>query len=291
MATSKELHDKIERITNLPTLPEIVTRVMHIIHEPTTSARDVAFAIGQDLALSAKMLRLANSAFYGIPRSITSIHNAVVVLGFKVINTMVLGLTVFDMFPHDKRSALFNRTAFWRHCTSCGAISRFLVEQMTMFFPFDAEEAFCAGLLHDIGKVVMEQYLHEDFHKALRHAKSKKIPLYEAEKEILGYAHTDVSRWLTTNWELPGNLLSPIIHHHLPSKAKNCRDMATLCHYADYLCYELKLTVSEDYVPPFLDQEQVQRLGISEQGLEKVKIRLGDELEKINLFCDIASGN
>ena len=220
MPDSKELHNKIERITNLPTLPEIVTRVMHIINEPTTSAQDVAFAVGQDLALSAKMLRLANSAFYGIPRSITSIHNAVVVLGFKVINTMVLGLTVFDLFPYDKRSALFNRTAFWRHCTSCGAISRFLVDQMTMFFPFDAEEAFCAGLLHDIGKVVMEQYLHEDFHKALRHAKSKKIPLYEAEKEILGYAHTDVARWLTTNWELPGNLLSPIIHHHLHQKQK-----------------------------------------------------------------------
>jgi len=290
MADPKELRTKIECIANVPTLPEIVRRVMRIVHEPTTSAKDVAFIIGQDLALSAKVLRLANSAFYGIPRSITSINNAVVVLGFKVISTIVLGLTVFDMFPRDKKSALFNRTAFWRHCTSCGAISRFLVEQMTMFFPFDAEEAFCAGLLHDIGKVVMEQYLHDDFHKALRFAKSNKMSLFEAEKESLGYTHTEVAGWLTSKWELPANLVAPLVFHHRPSKAKDCADMATLCHYADFLCYELKLTISEDCIAPFLDHAQVKRLGISEHGLEKVKIRLGEELEKIDLFCDIAAG-
>jgi HD-like signal output (HDOD) protein len=291
MSDPKELQAKIERIANLPTLPEIVRRVMRIINEPETQAKDVAFIIGQDLALSAKVLRLANSAFYGMPRSITSINNAVMVLGFKVINTMVLGLTVFDMFPRDKKSALFNRTAFWRHCTSCAAISRFLVEQMTIFFPFDAEEAFCAGLLHDIGKVVMEQYLHEDFHQALRFAKSNKMSLYDAEKASIGYTHADVARWLTLRWELPGNLLAPLIFHHRPSKAKDCADMVTLCHYADFLCYELKLTIHEDYAPPFLDHAQVKRLGISEHGLEKVKIRLGEELEKIDLFCDIAAGN
>jgi HD-like signal output (HDOD) protein len=288
MVAKKELQSKIEQITNLPTLPAIVTRVMQIVNDPSSSANDVAFVVGQDLALSAKILRLANSAFYGVPRTITSISNAVVILGLKVINTIVLSLTVFDLFPHEKKSTLFNRTAFWRHCTSCALICRFLTERMKKFVPFDAEEAFCAGLLHDIGKVVMEQYLHEDFHKALKHAKHKKIPLFQAEKQTLGYNHSDVAQWLTSGWQLPDQLCFPLVHHHDPRNAKEHADIVALCHYADFLCYELKLTIDEDYVPPSLDPSCVEALDITPEDIESLKGRLAAELERVNVFCEIA---
>ena len=290
MTAIKQIQDKIEQITNLPTLPGIVARVMHIVHDPSSSSNDVAFIVGQDLALSAKVLRLANSAFYGMPHTITSIHNAVVILGFKVINTIVLSLTVFDMFPHEKKSSLFNRTAFWRHCTSCALICRFLSQRLRSFVLFDPEEAFCAGLLHDIGKVAMEQYLHEDFHKALKHAKHKKISLYEAEKETLGYAHTDVAQWLTANWQLPEAISMPLLHHHDPQNAKDHADIVALCHYADYLCYEMKLTIDEDYAPPSLVRPAVDKLDISPEDVEALRLVLSDELEKVNAFCDIAEG-
>lgn len=290
MVIKKELQSKIGQITNLPTLPVIVTRVMQIVNNPSSSANDVAFVVGQDLALSAKILRLANSAFYGTPRTITSINSAVMILGLKVINTIVLNLTVFDLFPHEKKSSLFNRTAFWRHCTSCGLICRFLTEHLRKFVLFDAEEAFCVGLLHDIGKVVMEQYLHEDFHKALKHAKHVKIPLYEAEKETLGFSHTDVAQWLLAGWQLPAQLSLPLTCHHDPQHAKECGDIVALCHYADFLCYELKLTLDEDYAPPVLDAASVAALGILPEDIEDLKGRLSMELERMNVFCDIAAG-
>jgi HD-like signal output (HDOD) protein len=290
MVVKKELQSKIGQLTNLPTLPIIVTRVMQIVSDPSSSANDVAFVVGQDLALSAKILRLANSAFYGAPRTITSISNAVVILGLKVINTIALNLTVFDLFPHEKKSSLFNRTSFWRHSTSCGLICRFLTERLRKFVLFDAEEAFCAGLLHDIGKVVMEQYLHEDFHKALKHAKHRKISLYEAEKETLGYSHTDVAQWLMSGWQLPVQLSLPIIRHHDPQHAKECGDIVALCHYADYLCYELKLTLDEDYAPPPLNAASVESLEIRPEDIEDLKGRLSMELERMNIFCDIAAG-
>lgn len=290
MTATKHIQDKIEQITNLPTLPGIVTRVMQIVHDPSSSSSDVAFVVGQDLALSAKILRLANSAFYGVPHTITSIHNAVVILGFKVINTIVLSLTVFDMFPHEKKSSHFNRVAFWRHCTSCGLISRFLSQRLRSFVLFDAEEAFCAGLLHDIGKVAMEQYLHDDFHKALKHAKQKKLPLFEAEKETLGYTHTDVAQWLTASWQLPSQISLPIIRHHDPASVTDHADIVALCHYADYLCYELKLTIDEDYVSPRLCRVAVDRLEISSDDIDALKLVLSDELEKVNAFCEIAVG-
>jgi HD-like signal output (HDOD) protein len=290
MVTKKELQSKIEQITNLPTLPTIVTRVMQIVNNPSSSASDVAFMVGQDIVLSAKILRLANSVFYGMPRAITSINNAVVILGLKVINTIVLSLTVFDLFPHEKKTSLFNRTAFWRHSTSCALICRFLTERLKKFVLFDEEEAFCAGLLHDIGKVVMEQYLHDDFHKALKYAKHKKVPLFEAEIETLGYAHTDVAQWLTSRWQLPPQLQFPIVHHHAPQRAKEHPDIVALCHYADFLCYELKLTIDEDYTPPALVPETAENLEIKPEDIEELKNRLTLELERVNIFCDIAAG-
>jgi HD-like signal output (HDOD) protein len=288
MKALNTLQEKIKRISNLPTLPEIVMRVMRIINNPKTSSREVATAVEQDVALSAKIIRLANSAFYGVPKSVTSINGAIVVLGFKVINTIVLSLTVFDMFPCDKRSTLFNRTAFWRHCTSCALISRYLAQRMSAFFPFEAEEAFCAGLLHDIGKVVMEQYLHEDFHKALRHAKARGIPLYQAEKEAIGYAHTDVAQWLTAGWDLPAPLQLPMAFHHDPENTTGCEAMIALCHYADHLCYDLKLTIDETYAAPPLDPSVVRRLRLTEEDVEIVKLRLVNELDKVAIFCGIA---
>ncbi len=290
MAANDDLQKKIERIANLPTLPEIVLRVRKIVNSPTTSSQDLANVVGQDLALSAKIIRLANSAFYGVPRSVTNINSAIVVLGFKVINTIVMSLTVFDRFPHDKRTALFNRAAFWRHCTSCALISRFMAERMSVSFPFDAEDAFCAGLLHDIGKVVMEQYLHEDFHRALLHAKKSSAPLYCAEKETLGYTHADVAQWLTSNWGLPSPLQLPMVYHHSPQQARSCNAMVTLTHWADHLCYELKLTIDEVYASPPLDRVSTARLAISEDDVERVKLRLVNELDKVDIFCGIACG-
>jgi HD-like signal output (HDOD) protein len=280
---------KIEQITNLPTLPQIVVRILQIINDPATSAKEIAHAVSQDPPLSAKILRLANSAFYGMPRSVTSISNAIVLLGTKVIRTIVLSLTVFDMFPGG-RSSLFNRTAFWRHSTSCAFLCRYMAEQLEGVFPFYAEEAFCGGLLHDLGKVAMEQYLHEDFHEAIRHAKAGKISLYDAEKEILGYAHTDVAQWLTSSWELPASIHLAMVHHHAPSEARQCKNLVALTHFADYLCHQLKLSIGVDFTGPALDEKSVQSLGISQEHIDRVSAQLAGELDRINIFCDMAAG-
>jgi HD-like signal output (HDOD) protein len=290
MTSKKDLQSRVEQITNLPTLPAIVSRLMHIVNDPSSSSGDVASIVGQDLALSAKILRLANSAFYGMPRAVTSIHNAVVILGLKVINTIVLSLTVFDMFPNEKRSSQFDRTAFWRHSTSCALICRFLASRMKTFVLFDKEEAFCAGLLHDIGRIVMEQYLHDDFHRALKAAKHKHLPLYIAEVETLGYAHTDVAGWLTAKWDLPPVTRHPMVYHHTPLDTKEHHQMVALCHWADALCYELKLTIGDDYTKPPFIEGATKDLGLTADDIEALKLNLNTELEKVNIFCEIAGG-
>jgi HD-like signal output (HDOD) protein len=288
MAATQELKDRISGITNLPTLPQVAVRLMRIVNDPVTSSSDVAAIVGQDMSLTAKVLRLANSAFYGIPRTITNLNNAVVILGLRVINTMVLSLTVFDMFPQDKHHALFDRAAFWKHSLGCGLISKFLAQRMKKFVLFDAEEAFCAGLLHDVGKVVMEQYLHDDFRKALVLAREKKVAFCDAEKQSLGYTHTDVAAWLTGGWELPAELHAPLVYHHSPRNAGQCVDCVSLCHYADYLCYKEDLTIDKAVPPPTLDRSLVDHLGLSPVDVENLEEALPEAMQKTEVFLDIA---
>jgi putative nucleotidyltransferase with HDIG domain len=285
---NESLKERIEQITNLPTLPQVVSRLISIVNNPATSFSDVAFVVGQDLSLSAKVLRMANSAFYGMPRTIGTVANAVAILGLKVISTLVVSLTVFDMFPRESKRILFDRKAFWVHCLGCGIIARLFCVQLPKVVLFDAEEAFCAGLLHDIGKVVMEQYLHDDFHRALRTAARKGIPMIEAEQKVLGFTHTEVAAWLISRWGLPPELMTPIVYHHDPFAAPDNQDIAMLCHLADNVCYEMGLSLAPEYAKPPLDARCAEHLMLSERFIASVKEQVPEELKKTEVFYEIA---
>jgi HD-like signal output (HDOD) protein len=284
--TIEELQDRIKTIANLPTLPHIASRLMQIVNSPSTSADTVASLVSQDVSLSAKVLRLANSAFYGVPKSINTLNNAVIILGFKIIQTMVLSLTVFDMFVsgEDDSEAVFDRNDFWHHSLKCGVISRLLAHRRKRNFALDPEEAFCAGLLHDVGKVVMEQYLNFDLNKALRHAGANDISFFEAEKSVLGYTHCDVASWLTGSWSLPDEIVQPLVYHHEPEEAVICADSVMACHIADILS---KVDIgSETEVEETVEvlEFKARVLGLSSKDLREILNEVPSELERGSLF-------
>jgi len=278
-----ELQNRVKTIANLPTLPHIASRLMRIVNAPATSANTVAALVAQDVSLSAKVLRLANSAFYGIPKSVNTLNGAVVILGFKIIETMVLSLTVFDMFSNGGgKPALFDRRAFWKHSLRCGIISRLLAFRRRKIFALDPEEAFCAGLLHDIGKIVMEQYLNTDFHKALHHARMYGISGFEAEKVVLGYTHCDVASWLTGAWSLPDEILQPLICHHEPEEAGDCADAVMVCHIADIVS-----KIDGEALPDETAGElgpKLKTLGLCARDLADIYTEIPAEMEKASLF-------
>jgi HD-like signal output (HDOD) protein len=278
-----EFQNMIKTIANLPTLPHIASRLMRIVNAPATSANTVAAVVAQDVSLSAKVLRLANSAFYGIPKSINTLNSAVVILGFKIIETMVLSLTVFDMFSADGgKPTLFDRRAFWRHSLRCGVISRLLAFRRRKNFVLDPEEAFCAGLLHDIGKIVMEQYMNADFHKALHHARMHDISGFEAEKVVLGYTHSDVASWLTGSWSLPDEIVQPMICHHEPDEAGDHADAVMICHIADIISKIEGETPPEEAVGAL--EPKLKTLGLNADDLIYIYREIPAEVEKASLF-------
>jgi HD-like signal output (HDOD) protein len=285
---SKSLEQKkIEQIENLPTLPEVANKLLKIINDPTTTAVDVANLISRDLSLTSKVLRLANSAFYGIPRTVTTVQNAVVILGLKVINTMVFSITVVKMFPGDGRNELFSRKKFWAHSLACAVIARQLALRMRKFTLFDPEECFCAGLIHDIGRVVLDQYFHDEFLKAIQKSIQSKISLLQAEQEVFGFSHTDVGDWLTSRWELPQDIRVPIVYHHAPGRTEYAREITTLVHLADSITYEIGFGLPKLETRPTVDSDLVAQLGFTAEDIEAVKASAAEEIEKFHAAFEI----
>jgi HD-like signal output (HDOD) protein len=285
-----ELRDAFKRLTNLPTLPDIASRCMRMISDPRASSGDIAALIGQDPSLSSKLLRLANSAFYGMPGKITSINQAVVILGFKVITTIVLSVTVFDMFPESKQSKrLFDRKAFWLHSLGCGLTAKYLAQRLPAR-TLDPEEAFCAGLLHDIGKVVLEQYLHEEFHAALRTARAKSIPLFAAEKETLGFTHANCAEWLMSDWGLPPEIELPIVGHHDGTAATHAFDGVALCAAADWACYQIGIVIDSAYTAPELEREIADRINLTPETIGELREKIPGDLAQSSIFFGVGGG-
>jgi len=278
---------KIEQIENLPTLPEVANKLLRIINDPVTTAQDVANLISRDLSLTSKVLRLANSAFYGVPRTVATVHNAVVILGLKVINTMVFSITVVKMFPADGRHELFPRKKFWSHSVAVAVLSKMLALRMRKFSLFDPEECFCAGLIHDIGRVVMDQYLQEDFIKAVKSASEEQIPLLEAEQRVFGFDHSDAGDWLTARWELPQDIRIPIIFHHRPALAPEAKEIAGVVHLADALAHAMDFGMPKMKAAPMPDAAFIASLGLTEEDLAGAREESLGEIENLVAALEI----
>ncbi len=273
---SKKRYQRIiQDLGQIPTMPTIAAKVMQIVNDPHSSAEDVAKFISRDVALTSKVLRLANSAFYGIPRTISSVNSAIVILGFNTIRSLVLSASVLKVFPAKPGLVAFDRKAFWKHSFMVGIASRMVSQIYRKKKLVDMETAFSAGLLHDIGKIILEQYSNDDYLPVLKAAKDQGIPLYVAEKAMLGMSHAEVSGMLVDKWQMPNELKSPIVNHHSPMEDKASQDMACIVHYANHLCH-LKgsgCMANETYAPLAAEAAAVLGLGITEE-------ELLEELEK-----------
>lgn len=265
----------IQDLGQIPTMPTIAAKVMQIVNDPHSSAEDVAKFISRDVALTSKVLRLANSAFYGIPRTISSVNSAIVILGFNTIRSLVLSASVLKVFPAKPGLIAFDRKAFWKHSFMVGIASRMLAQIYRKKKLVDMETAFSAGLLHDIGKIILEQYANEDYLPVLKAAKEKGLPLFMVEKSIIGMSHADVSGMLVDKWQMPNELRIPIINHHAPLEDKASQDMAGIVHYANHLCHiKGSGCMDNETFAPFIQEiEAMLGLGVSQE-------QLLEELEK-----------
>ncbi|NLD93428.1 MAG: HDOD domain-containing protein [Fibrobacter sp.] len=223
---------KLDGIENLPTLPVMVQQIQKLINSPNSSMNQIGALISKDQAIAARVVRLVNSAFYGLGRKVSSIPQAIVVLGLNTVKNLVTGVSVIRMFETTDKASIFNRDMFWLHSLGCAMGARLIAKSMGRSEP---EDYFLAGLLHDIGVLILDQFFHDEFISVLKHANDATIEYHTAEQKVLGLTHCEVGAIVAEKWKIPDFLIQTMRYHHTSINENpeiNC-DIINIVHIAD----------------------------------------------------------
>jgi putative nucleotidyltransferase with HDIG domain len=287
---ANKLQQTIGRISNLPTPPLVFQQINRVINDPGTSAYDIAAILSEDPAMSVKILKLSNSAFYGLRHEVTSIKQAVVIMGMEAVKSMVLSTAVFDIFKKDAIDPEIQEK-FWRHSLATATCMRMLVRAVSGKWITKSDQAFSTGLLHDIGRLVMYSYLPDDFRACMKLRETDGVSLLMAEEKVLGYTHSNVGALLAQKWGLPPQLKGAIEFHHYPNLSKDESSLAYMAHLADYVAHlTLDTEDEQDKDPTHLNPVVPERLKISDDHLKSYSDALREEYSKAETFMQMATG-
>lgn len=225
--------DLVKGSVRLLSPPEVFIRVSRMVEDPKCSGAALAQTISRDPALTARLLRLANSPFYGFPSRIETIERALTVIGTRALRDLVLAACAAGMFV---RMPISDMQAFWRHSLMSGLTSRLLGMRCGVREP---EALFAAGLLHDVGQLIILAKLPEMGRETRLRARDSGLPLHALERAVLGFDHAEVGGELLRQWRLPQTLWEPVACHHRPASAARESLAAAIIHIADILAHEL----------------------------------------------------
>ena len=280
-----------QNVLSLPALPTIIAKMIELIDNPRTSASQLTKLISTDQVLTAKILKLANSAFYGFPRRIGTVNLAIVVLGFDTIKDLGLSVSIIDRFKQRDTNSSFDMSRFWEHSIACGVIAKLLARNVRIRI---TGEMFVAGLLHDIGKLVLSQYFSKEFEEISDRILQYGESFHQAEHKVLGTGHAVIGSWLAEKWNLPAQLVETIAFHHDPENAPAHSQIAAVIQFADYLCKWRGIGYSGDSVIPQICESTVQLLNVrmKDDGIDSdYYIEMVDgELEKAETFINLIQG-
>ena len=214
---NRQIEKLVDQIESLPTLPVISQRIMEIAGKEDSTIQDMAFIIEKDQALATKVLKIANSSFYGFLSRISSLEHALALLGDNEVKAIVLGASVYNFFSNGK-GGVIDRGRFWKHAIICSQVAKYLA---THFEVRNNDALFLSGLIHDMGKVVLDQYLHEEFVQIVDYITSEHTSFSKAEKKIIGTTHYQIGAKILKQWKFPSHVIMQVFYHHAPWYDKN----------------------------------------------------------------------
>ena len=237
---------------------------------PNTTFAQLADVIGRDQVITGKVLKMVNSPAYGFPGRIASIQNALVLLGFNVIKGLLLAATVFDSIPKGVPE-------LWSHSLGCANACKELGRLLNLE---NSYELFTAGLLHDIGKVVIAVQLPEAHEEIIRLRRQEGLSSYVAEERVLGMAHARIGAWFAEHWSLPASLCQALACHHRPTNSRHAMTVPSVVHLADFLTYLFEYGNNNDDNVPLLDPHAFKQLELNQQKLGMVVDAIGEAFEQ-----------
>jgi putative nucleotidyltransferase with HDIG domain len=268
-----------QSLISLPTLPTVAAQLFELVDDEKYQGEALEQIISGDPVLTARLLKMINTR----GESVTGIHSAISKLGFEQAKDISMEASMSRVF--ELKNSKVDLQKFWDHCSAVGIVARIVAQE---YEPNLAADAFTAGLVHDIGKNVLLQYMGNEFEQAITLSKNRPCELYLAEKELLGLDHGQIGALLAENWQLPRSISEVIQYHHDLSRAEINKPLVALVSFADILCRILNAGDGGNHAPPVFNAELVQelskwRIDLELKDLQPLMLLCIDELNKRNL--------
>ena len=237
------LNHIVQKVNDMPVLPSRVNRIIEITEDPDSTIENLEREILMDQSLTSKILKLANSAYYGYPRKINTVSQATILLGFQTIKSIALASTVSKMMARELKGYALEENDLWTQSQTCAIISRHIAKEVS--FP-NPETAYIGGLLRDIGKTILNHYIEREYQAIVNKVEYGKISFLEAEEEILGFNHAQVGEKIAKKWNFPEDLVEAIGLHHTPEKSIVNPKLVSIVHIADAITMMMGVSIGAD---------------------------------------------
>lgn len=275
------LDEVLKQVKDLPSLPHIILKVVKMAAQPEVSAREIGQVIAQDPSFSVRLLKLANSSYYGSPKAISTITDAVAMLGHQSIRNMALIAATQDVLTREISGYDLEAGDLWRHSLACAYASEMLAVHCRYH---ESEEAFVAGLLHDVGKVIIGVYVDGAIPRIQGYMAEHLCTFIEAERAILGFDHAEVGGRIASHWNLPSNLVQAISWHHQPVRNGKLFPLAGITHIANGLCLMAGIGLGADGLRSNIDSVAYAAFNLDDAKIDEIMARLVEAISEQQPF-------
>ncbi len=265
----------VKKISQVYSLPDIYYRLRELIDSPNATAAQIGTLINEDISLSARLLRLVNSAFFGFNKKVETVTQAVTVVGMQQLQDLVLATKVITLFENIPQE-LLDLKGYWQHSIATGVAARIIATQRGEHNP---ERLFVAGLLQDIGSLIIFSHLPEQAHRCLQSAHAGSVVMHTIEERLLGFSHNNIGYLLMKSWQLPPTLSEVARYHHKPALAQNYMEEIATCHVADIIVSALQLGNNGNLLIPPLEPLAWQQLKLSESVISRIVKQVDQQYE------------
>ena len=267
------------KIEVIPSLPEVVNKVMELVQDPKSSANQMAQIISYDPGLASRVLKMVNSAYYGFEKQISSIQHALAILGYSTIRGLLLSASIYRIFtPKNSDEKVFNYNKFWRHSLITAISGQVISKKL---FNLKDEEIFSMGLLHDLGKIILEQYDHDNYMKAYNATQNQFDPkeVLENEEKFCAITHPEVAYVLAEHWNLPSSISQVLLKHHYPLIDSPPDTHSLIINLAN--SFSNIITEEKDFDVHLFDVETLLYLKLDDEDLLELLEEIHLEIDKI----------
>ena len=260
----------VQKITKLPTLPVIAQEILMMVNNDLITVDKLEKIIENDPAITAKVLSVSNSAYFGMKSPTKSLGNAIMRIGFNNIKNVAIGVSLMTVMGDGSKDPVLDYNRIFNHSVTVGFIARMMTKEMKSRI---SEEILMDGILHDIGYLILSKYFTEEYRKVLEDYKLTGS-LLASEESVFGFTHADIGHWLAEKWKLPANVMDTILYHHNPSLAKKNMKRVAMIHIADYISSKNMMAATKESPNYPLDPGALSILELSEDAFKSLEEKI-----------------